>query len=140
MEITYAGIQTVEANQNVLFTETPISPSKCIMHREGSGLVTLRGITRNQCKARFSVEFNGNIAVPTGGTVGEISVAVAISGEPIITSLGAATPAAVLEYFNVSSLAYIDVPAGCCATISVQNTSGQAIQVRNANLVVTRVA
>lgn len=140
MEITNVAEQEVLAGQNVLFSETPISGTKCILHREGSGLITLKGMTKNQCKARYLVEFNGNISVPTGGTLGEISVAIAISGEPIGASLAATTPAAVSEYFNVSSTAFIDVPKGCCFTISVENTSGNAINVRNANLIATRVA
>jgi hypothetical protein len=88
------------------------------------------------------VDFNANIAVPTGGTVGEISVAVAISGEPIPTSTGAATPTVADAYFNVSSKAIIDVPRGCCFEMSVENNSETAepINVRNANLIVTRIA
>lgn len=139
MEVTANAIQLVNSRQNILFTETPILGSKCIAHREGSGLITLRGLT-NQNFARFRVTFNGNIAVPTGQTVGAISVAVAISGEPIATSNSIVTPAAVDEYFNVSSFAIINVPKGCCATISVENTSAIPINVQNANLSVERVA
>lgn len=141
MELTNVAVQTVGIGQNVLFNEEPIKGSKCIQHRDGSGLVTLRGLTRNQCKARFLIEFNGNIAINAEGTAGEeISVAIAISGEPLLSSLSAATTAVVDRYFNVTSVAYVDVPAGCCATISVENTSDTIIDVRNANLIVTRVA
>ena len=109
------------------------------MHREGSGLVTLRGITC-QCKARFRIFFGANIAVPEGGTAGAISASIAISGEAIPTSSMIVTPAAVDEYFNVSASLFIDVPAGCCTNISVKNTSDQAINVQNANIIVERVA
>lgn len=140
MEITANAIQTVALGQNILFTETPISGNlKCIIHREGSGLVTLRGLT-NQNFARFHVHFGGNIAIPTGETVGSISIAVAIDGEPIATSTAITTPAAVDEYFNVSSFATINVPRGCCVTIAVENTSTIPINVQNANLTVDRVA
>lgn len=138
-EFTAVALQTVEEGQNVIFTETPICPTKCITHREGSGIVRLRGLTR-QCKARFLVAFSGNIQIPTGGTVGEISVAIAIDGEPLQSTEMIVTPAAVENFFNVSSQVYLDVPCGCCVTVAVENTSDQAIEVQNANLIVVRVA
>ena len=139
MEITANAVQTVAVNQNVLFNETAISGSCSILHREGSGLVTLRGLT-NQCRARFKVTFGANIAIPAGGTAGAISLALAISGEPVNTTSMIVTPAAVAEYFNVASSIYLDVPKNCCLTIAVENTSIQAIDVQNANLIVERVA
>jgi hypothetical protein len=110
-----------------------------MVHRNGSGLVTLRGLT-NQCRARFRVSFGGNIAVPTGETVGPISLAIAISGEPVATTTMISTPAAVEEYNNVYGSIFIDIPRGCCAQISVRNTSDLAINVQNANLIIERVA
>lgn len=131
--------QEVAANGNVVFTNTAVRGSNCIQHREGSGIVTLRGIT-NQCRARYFVDFSANIAVPTGGTAGEISLAIAISGEPVLSSQMISTPAAVEQFNNVSAGIYVDVPKGCCVNIAVENTSGVAIDVANANLVVTREA
>lgn len=136
---TAMASQTVAANGNVVFSNTAVKGSNCIQHREGSGIITLRGFT-NQCKARFFVDFSGNIAIPTGGTVGAISLAIAISGEPVLSSQMISTPAAVDQYNNVSSGIYIDVPRGCCVNIAVENTSDQAISVANANIVVTREA
>ena len=86
------------------------------------------------------VDFSANIAIPTGGTVEAISLAVAISGEPVLSSQMISTPAAVEQFNNVSAGIFIDVPAGCCVNIAVENTSGQAIDVSNANIVVTRQA
>nr|DAG30678.1 MAG TPA: hypothetical protein [Caudoviricetes sp.] len=131
--------QEVAANGNVVFTNTAVKGSNCIQHREGSGIVTLRGIT-NQCRARYFVDFSANIAVPTGGTAGAISLAIAISGEPVLSSQMISTPAAVAQFNNVSAGIYVDVPKGCCVNIAVENTSGVAIDVANANLVVTREA
>lgn len=138
-EYTAILAQTVGANQNVLFSDAPISGSGSIIHREGSGLITLRGIT-NQCRARFKVFFSGNIAIPTGGTVGPISLALALSGESVGSTEMIATPAAVENFFNVASGIFIDVPRGCCLTVSVQNTSDEDLTVQNANLIVERVA
>lgn len=139
MEITANALQTVAQNQNVLFTDTPVSGNCSIVHREGSGLVTLRGIT-NQCRARFKVTFGGNIAIPADGTVESISLAIAINGEAVGTTTMILTPAAVSEFGNVFSAIFVDVPAGCCSQISVKNISTQDIEVQNANLIVERVA
>ena len=139
MELTANAIQTVPANGKVIFTDTVVCGNCSIMHREGSGLVTLRGLT-NQCRARFRVSFGGNIALPTGGTVGPISLAIAINGEPVATTTMISTPAAVEEFNNVFSAIFLDVPKGCCSQISVKNTSDQPIDVQNANLIIERVA
>ena len=139
MEITANALQTVEVNQNVQFTDTAVDGSCSILHRDGSGLVTLRGLT-NQCRARFKAFFSGNIAIPAGGTVGPISLALSINGEAIASTTMIQTPAAVEEFSNVASAVYIDVPSSCCVTISVRNTSTQAIDVQNANLIIERVA
>lgn len=144
-EFTAALLQTVEEGQNVVFTDTPIYPTKCITHRDGSGIVRLRGLVKNQnpCQnraARFLVTFSGNIQIPAGGTVGEISVAISIDGEPIQSARMIVTPAAVENFFNVSAQVYIDVPCGCCVTVAIENTSTQAIEVQNANLIAVRVS
>lgn len=139
MEITANALQTVETNQNVLFTETPVCGNNSIVHREGSGLVTLRGITR-QCRALFRVTFSGNIAISEGGTVEPISIAIALDGEAVASSRMISTPAAAEEFNNVSSSLFVCVPASCCMTASIRNTSTQSIDVQNANLIVERVA
>lgn len=138
-EFTANALQTVLQGEDVAFTETPVCGTKCIVHRQGSGVVKLRGIT-NQCKARFLVSYSGNIQIPTGGTVEAISLAIAIDGEPLQSTRMIVTPAAVENLFNVSAQAYVDVPCGCCSTIAVQNTSGQTIDVQNSNLIVVREA
>ena len=139
MEITANAVQTVLANQNVVFTDNVVCGSTSIMHRDGSGLVTLRGIT-SQCRARFRVTFGANIAIPTGGTVEAISLAISLEGEPIGPTTMIVTPAAVEEFFNVSSSIFIDVPKGCCLSIGVRNTSTQPVLVQNANLIIERIA
>ena len=139
MEITANALQVVEANQNVIFTETAVCGSNSIIHRDGSALVSLRGIT-NQCRARFKVFFSGNIAVPTGETVGPISLAIAVNGEGVGPTTMIVTPAAVEQFFNVASAIYLDVPCGCCSQVSVKNISDIPVNVQNANLIVERVA
>lgn len=149
-EFTYNPIQLVQPNQPVVLNTSIACNRGYVLHRNESGIVTLRGIVNNQfsCFARYQVTFNANIAVPEDGTVGPISVSLAIDGEPVLTSRAIVTPAAVDEYFNVTSTAIITVPRGCCFNVSVENTSesadpttpAPAINVQNANLVVSRIA
>lgn len=142
-------VQLVQPGQNVLLDTSIACTNGNVVHRAGAGIVTLRGAASGcNCFARYQATFNGNIAVPTDGTVGEIAVALAIDGEPIQTSRGAVTPAAVNEYFNITSTAIITVPRGCCYTVAVENVSqgataadaATAINVENANLTVARIS
>ena len=147
-EFAFNPVQLVEPNQNVIL-DTVIPCNKgYVFHRDQSGIVILRGIVNcpNACFARYQVTFNANIASPEDGTVAPISVALAIDGEPVQTSRAIVTPAAVDEYFNVTSTAIITVPRGCCFTVAVENTSALVdgvapeINVQNANLTVARIA
>lgn len=140
MEITANAVQEVAAANNVIFTDTAVQGNSSMVHREGSGLVKLRGLTTCQQRARFKIFFSANIALPTSGTAGPISLAISVDGEPVATTTMTVTPAAVEEYFNVASSVYLNVPAGCCSTIGVRNISGVAIDVQNANLIAERVA
>lgn len=140
-EFVSTATQTVAFGQNVLLTETVACGGRCIIHRAGSGIVTLRG-SNNACNpARYKVTFGGNIAVAEGGTVGPISVAIAISGEPLYSATATVTPAAEGDFFNVFSSAVVTVPCGCCETIAVENVSDPAtpIDVANANLIIERI-
>ena len=141
MEITANAVQLVTANNNVIFTDTVVPGSPAIMHRDGSGLVKLRGITNCQCRARFKVFFSANIAISEGGTApGTIALTITIDGEPIAVTRMSAVPAAVNNYFNVSTGTYIDVPASCCSTIGIVNAEDVTMNVTNANLIIERVA
>lgn len=142
-EYTSNALQTVGLGQNVLFTESPIPCNRgYVIHREGSGILTLRGIVNNcnGCFARYKVSFGANIAIPEGGTVDEISLALAIDGEPIPTSSMIVTPAAAEDFWNVYASVFVTVPRGCCYTVAVENTSTQTIDVQNANIIVERTA
>lgn len=155
-EYTYNPVQRVEPNQNVILNDNIPCPKGYVLHRNESGIVILRGIVNNSCGcfARYQVTFNGNIAVPSDGTVGPVSIALTIDGEPILTSRAIVTPADVAtepptteNFFNVTSTAIITVPKGCCFTVAVENVSvgldggvAPAILVQNANLTVARIA
>lgn len=150
-EFTYNPVQTVLPNQPVVLNTTIPCGKGYVYHRNESGIVTLRGIVNcpTSCFARYQVTFNGNIALPEDATVVDpISIAIALDGEPILTSRAIVTPAAVDEYFNVTSTAIITIPKGCCFNVSVENVSeptdpttpSPIINVQNANMVVSRIA
>ena len=141
-------VQNVSLNQPAIFENSIPCNRGNVYHEDGTGIFTLRGNTNN-CFARYQVTFNGNIAVPTGGTVGPIAIALAVNGESRPTSRAIVTPAAVDQYFNVTSTALITVPRGCCFSLSVRSVpasddptvvTAPVIELQNANLVINRVA
>lgn len=140
------AVQDVALNDPILFTASIPCTKGYIYHEDETGIFILRGITNN-CFARYQVTYNGNIAVPTGGTVTPIAVAIAVNGEPRVTSRAIFTPAAVDEYGNVTSTAIVTVPRGCCFSLSVRyvtadptEDSATSIEVQNSNLVINRIA
>ena len=138
-EFTNVQLQEVKINQNVLFADTTSNcNSGCVGHRTGSGLITLSPKTNN-CKAKFRVDFSGNISVPSTGTAGEISLAIAINGEPDLSTKAVVTPTATQALFNVATGTDIWVKRGCCVQVSIKNTSDQAIDVSNSNITVNRI-
>lgn len=141
-EYTANAVQTVGLGQNVLFTDAPIPGYRQgIIHRQGSGIITLSGRVNN-CSgfARYKISFGANIAIPEGGTVAPLSLALAIDGEPIPTSSVIVTPAAAGDFWNVYASIFIDLPRGCCYTVSVENTGTTSVDVQNANLIIERTA
>lgn len=140
------AVQDVALNDPILFTASIPCTKGYIYHEDETGIFILRGITNN-CFARYQVTYNGNIAIPTGGTVTPIAVAIAVNGEPRVTSRAIFTPAAVDEYCNVTSTAIVTVPRGCCFSLSVRyvtadptEDSATSIEVQNSNLVINRIA
>lgn len=136
-EYTNAPIQEVASAANVLFTNRTVDGCDLIRHRDGSGVIKVFPVP-GKCFTRYKVSFYGNIAVPTGQTVGAISVAIAIDGEADNTTIATITPAAVDEYGNVATSTYVYVRHGCCSTVSIKNINAIPINVSNANIIVTK--
>lgn len=145
------AVQSVSLNAPVIFTASIPCTKGYVYHEDETGIFILRGIVNNACAkfATYQVAFNGNIAIPEGGEVGSIAVALTVNGEPRLTSRAIITPAEVDEYGNVTSTAIIKVPRGCCFSLSVENvpatadptiTPAPVIDVQNANLVISRIA
>ena len=143
------AVQDVSLNAPVTFTASIPCTKGYVYHEDETGIFILRGITCGQCFATYQVTFNGNIAIPEGGTVVPIAIAITVNGEPRLTSRAIFTPAAVEDYGNVTSTAIIKVPRGCCFSISIEAvpattdptiTPAPVIEVQNANLVIDRIA
>lgn len=150
-QFSYIPGQTVQPGANALLDDDISCNRGYVIHRPGSGILTLRGIVNNPCAhfARYRVSYVGNIAVPTDGTAGEIQLALAIGGEVDPASIGTATPTVVDSFWNVTGFSVIDVPVGCCYTVAVENASvsatpattpAPALVVRNLNVEVSRQA
>lgn len=140
-EYSRIDLQTVSVDENVVFMDGDRACRKgYVSHRTGSGIFFLKG-SNNGCKAVYRVTFDGNIAIATGGTVEPISVALTINGEALGNATAIVTPAAIGDFFNISITTFVDIPCGCCVTVSVENTSDTtAIDVTNANIIFDRVA
>lgn len=152
-EFLYNTIQEVALSAPILFdTSIPCSRGN-IYHENNTGNFILKGASSNtnscNCFAQYQVTFNGNIAIPEGGTAVPIAVAIAVNGEPRLTSRAILTPAAAEEFGNVTSTAIIKVPRCCCFSLSVDAvpattdptvTPAPIIEVQNANLTITRIA
>ena len=133
IELINTAGQTVPVGQSVVYNSTPVRGGCAERHREGSAQIVLTK------PGRYLVAFAGNIAVPTGETVGEISLALTYDGEVLGGSTMRVTPAAVEEYFNVSTQHYVDVFCNCCVTVTVENTSDIPVLVDNPNITAVRV-
>ena len=140
-EYSAVAVQTVAVDDNILFDNGSRACRKgFIQHRDDSGIFFLKGAT-NGCRAVYRVTFNGNIAIAEGGTVEPISIALTINGEELGNALATVTPAAIGDFFNVSVTTFIEIPCGCCVTVSVENVSDTtAIDITNANVIFDRVA
>lgn len=143
------AVQTVAVNAPVIFTASIPCTRGYVYHEDETGVFILRGCTNN-CFARYQVTFNGNVAIPDGGDITPVAIAITVQGEPRLTSRAIYTPQAVDEYGNLTSTAIITVPKGCCITVGVDYvdattddptvTPTPLIEVQNANLTITRIA
>lgn len=150
--LTRDAVETVALNTPIPFIDSIPCNKGYIYHQSGSGILVLRGVVNNPsgCFARYEVEFTGNISIPEGGTVTPIATAIVVSGESREGSRSIFTPTVVDEYGNVTSRATVDVPKGCCFTVSVEYVNGSVndptvtptplINVIDGSLSVSRIA
>lgn len=148
-EYSANAIQTVAPNQAVVFTEAPVPCNRgLVFHRDESGIFLLSsapvrssylygcGCCSKMPEALYEVAFHANVQIPTGGTVGSVSIAIVLDGEVDPSSIMTVTPAAVEQLQNVGADIIVSVPAICrCSRVSVRNISTQDIQIQNANII-----
>lgn len=143
MEITNISSQAVAAGNNVIFTNIQIPGNCSTMFQANSGLVTLRGMTNGQRRARFRIKFTGNLKANSSETIDGVtllSLAIARNSETISSATMIVTVGDTTSTYNVGTEVLVDVPTCCCQTISVKNISSIAVDVLDANLIVERVA
>ena len=148
-EWTSVAVQTVNPGESIVFTDNPVPCYRgLILHRDDSGMFLIKGsgngMLLRYCPCmgnpsiNYMVDFGANIAVPTGETVGPISVAFELEGSTLAGTTMTVTPAAVEEFFNVSRATNVPIWLGCCESFSIRNISEIPILVQNANLVIGR--
>jgi len=151
-EWTGVAVQTVNPGEAIVFTENPEPCMRgLIRHRDDSGSFLISGAVNNnqagcQCNCpcrrnqtvNYIVDFGANIAIPTGETVGPISVAYQVDGSTLQGTTMIVTPAAVEEYFNVSRATNVGIFQNCCQSFAIINTSTIPILVQNANVLISR--
>ena len=147
-EYGYNAVQNVALNNPIIFSASIPCTKGYVYHEDETGNFILRGATPN-CFARYQITFNGNVAIPTGGAVTPVAVAITLNGDARPTSRAIFVPAAVNTYGNLTSTAIITVPRGCCFNVSVRyvaadedpaTTPTPVVSVQNAYLVISRIA
>lgn len=144
-EFTANALQAVGPNGVVVLYNTSCQCccNNCccndIEHTDGTGSIVLRGCKPKGCKVKYKVSFGANVAIPAGGTLGPLSIALAINGEPIPATTATVTPGALGDFNNIFTERIVKVPANCCLTVAVRNINTQAIQLQNANLLIDRL-
>lgn len=141
--------QNVALNGTIPFDIVSIPCNKGCVIPITTGVLTLRSGVSNQ--ARYDVALQANIAIPEGGAVTPIALAITLNGVAIPESVAIATPAAAEDVWHINTSTPITVPCGCCVSISaayVDGTEDDATATptpsifvrRNASITVTRVA
>ena len=155
-EYSANATQVVQPNQAAIFTESPVPCNRgLVFHRDESGVFILANNASTQscscgCGCRriyetlYQIEFHGNISLPEepAGTVEPISLAIAIGGETDPNSIMMVTVPLVSDTAgdNVGASIIVPVPSLCgCQNVSVRNISTQAINVMNANIVISYI-
>ena len=144
-EYTAVERQIIQPNGFVVFTAAPVPCSKgLVVPRIGSGLFQLSGLgvprtcgcgcNRRVLGVNYDVDFGANVAIPTGGTVEPISIAISLGGTAIPSSIMTVTPAAAGVFFNISRDITAQIVAGCCQNVAVQNLSTVPIEMIDASI------
>lgn len=133
--------QQISANENAIFTGTRVKSRRCgcsggwLSHIEGSGLFTITN--RSNQPMAVELQFNANV---TAEAAGATALAIKLNGEVIGGTEMDYTVVTADVYQNVSADTLIPVPAGTSVTVSIGNISTGAVLVKDANLIIKKVA
>lgn len=106
-----------------------------LFHDLGSGQFTL---TNKGCGCDvFEIQFNANL---TSATTDALSLVIQSNGEAIGGTEMDYTPATANVYQSVSASTLVKVPSGSSVTISVKNLSTVSALVKDANIIVKKIA
>lgn len=130
-------IQQVSAGQNAVL-DVDVIKSRCVSHRTGSGLICVDNSGCDCKPARYKVFVKANISIPTGGTVGPISLGIALNGEIVQSSIATVTPAATGDEFSVATEEIINA-GKCPVNIAVRNPNTETIQISDLVVIVERI-
>ena len=142
--------QNVALNGTIPFNIVSIPCNKGCVIPITTGVLTLQGSNSNRF-ARYEVNLQANIAIPTGSAVTPIALAITLNGVAIPDSVAIVTPAAVEDLWHINTSTIITVPCDCCVSISaayVDATEDDATVTptpsifvrRNASITVNRIA
>lgn len=133
--------QTVVTNQNIIFNSTRVKSRRCgcqsgwLNHIEGSGLFTITN--RSNQPMAVELQFNANL---TAAAAGATALTIKLNGEAVGGTEMDYTVVTANTYQNVGADTLIPVPAGTSLTVSVGNISAGEVIVKDANLIIKKVA
>jgi hypothetical protein len=142
--------QNVALNNTIPFNIVSIPCNKGCVVPITTGVLTLKGSTSNRF-ARYEVDLQANVAIPEGGAITPLAIAITLNGVAIPDSVAIVTPAAAEDVWHIHTSTTITVPCGCCVSVSaayVDATEDDATVTptpsilvrRNASLIVQRTA
>lgn len=134
--------QNVALNNTIPFDIVSIPCNKGCVIPITTGVLTLRGSNSNRF-ARYDVRLQANVAIPAGGTVTPLALAITLNGVAIPDSVAIVTPAAVEDVWHINTSTTITVPCDCCVSVSaayVDATEDDAAVVPTPSVFVRRLA
>ena len=108
--------QNVSLNGTIPFDIVSIPCNKGCVIPITTGVLTLRGASNKF--ARYDVTLQANVAIPEGGAVTPVAVAITLNGVAIPDSVAIITPAAAEDVWHINTSATITVPCECCVSVS----------------------
>lgn len=108
--------QNVALNGTIPFNVVSIPCNKGCVVPIATGVVNLRSGANQQ--ARYDVTVQANVAIPTGGAVTPIAIAITINGVVVPDSVAIVSPTAAEEVWHINTSTTVTVPCGCCLSVS----------------------